>query len=122
MAYVRRLISEQYHENSVIRRYDVETPRSHYEWNWKPTFPKLVELELRISHECAHYFRMVPYSLAEAIWVNGLEAECGVPFCCVCECCVLYYPREPKVWSLTKLGCPHEGPVVLEVTLRPDSY
>lgn len=118
MAYVRRLVSEQWEEDCVIRRYEVETPRWCYELPWLADLPKLQFLELRISRKCAEYFRKVPYSVAETIWLEGLDSICGRPFCCFWEVSILYYPRELEVGVLS--GGAARGPIVLEVTLSRD--
>ncbi len=72
MAYLRWLVSEQKEDDWVVRRYEVETPQDYLECPYDVIFPKLVELELHISSECAKYFRKVPHSLAEAVWHGGL--------------------------------------------------
>lgn len=123
MAYVRSLRFERVSNDKVIRVYVVETPRWYRELSFYDvdvSFPKLVELELHISRECADYFRKVPYNLAETIWVEGLCSECCRPFCCTYEYAVLFYPREPDVSRMVELDRYHNGPVVLAVTLRPD--
>src|SRR3546814_8826078 len=101
MAYVRRLVSEQWEEDHVIRSYEVETPQWCYERHWLPDLPKLQLMELRISRECAEYFRKVPYSLAETIWLEGLDSICGRPFCCFWDVSVIYYRRELEVDGLS---------------------
>lgn len=86
-------------------------------------FPKLVELELRISHDCAHHFRKVPYGLAETIWVRGLRSWCCRPFCCSWDFEVLYYPALPQLRMLTTLSRPyHDRPIVLELGLNPPDH
>lgn len=80
MAYVLRKIFERHELGGVIRRYEVETPDWHVAWDLDVHFPRLVELELHISLQCADYFRKVPYSLAETIWVQGLKPACFEPF------------------------------------------
>jgi hypothetical protein len=92
MAHVRWLISEHRAPGCIIRRYEVERPQWLREWHLSVTFPKLVELELRVSQDCAAYFRKASYSLAETIWVQGLRPACNLPFCCGCEYPVLFYP------------------------------
>jgi hypothetical protein len=119
MAYVRWLKSERTDGEWVIRRYEVETPEWHYEWDLPVVFPKLVDLELRIFSECAHYFRKGPYSLAETIWVVGLKPACFRPFCCTWwDYEVLYHPREPVVDAITDIDHWRQGPVILQVTLQ----
>ena len=119
MADVRRLISEHRDHRSVIRRYEAKAPHWLAAYALEVIFPKLVELELRISQECADYFREVPYSLAESIWLGGLRPACFVSFCCDCQYSVLYYPREPKVRTVSNLAFRRTDPVVLAVTLSP---
>jgi hypothetical protein len=60
-------------------------------------------------------------NLTEAVWVQGLRPACFVPFCCGCEYGVLYYPREPKVRTVSKLAPFHTDPVVLAVCVTPDA-
>lgn len=119
MGYVRRTISEHLTEETVIRRYEVETPDWYARsWAFDVQFPKLVTLELRLSRECADYFAKTPLSLAEAVWDMGLQTACFKPFCC-CEYPVLYYPREPRVKPISALQRHHFGPVILSVVLGP---
>lgn len=119
MAYVRRLISEHREQGTIIRRYEVETPKWLMDCYLSVTFPKLVELELRIAQDCADYFSKVPYSLAETIWVQGLRPACNIPFCCGCEYDVHFYPREPSVRTSTELAPDHTEPVIFTVNLSP---
>lgn len=119
MGYVRRMISEHLTEETVVRRYEVETPDWYSRaWSVDVRFPKLVSLDIQLSRECADYFADAPLSLVEAIWTQGLRTACFEPFCC-CEYPVLYYPREPRVEPISDLQPFHDGPVILSVVLAP---
>ena len=64
------------------RRYVMETipidENSHLEWRCDS---KIIELELSLSPGTAIYFQDIPYTLAEAIWVSGIQgAYCCYPF------------------------------------------
>lgn len=123
MAYVRSLRYERASNDKVIRVYVVETPRWYLDlepYERCERFPKLVELELHISRDCAEYFGKVPYSLAEAIWIKGLTSLCGRAFCGTPECAVLFYRRAPEVSRIVELDSYHTGPVVLQVMFSSD--
>ncbi len=122
MAYVRRLVSQQSTNERIIRVYEVETPRWYAEWLLEVDFPKLVDLELHISPDCAHYFRKVPYSLAEIVWVRGLRSYCCKPFCCSWDFEILYYPIEPEPRMVTHLEPFHDRPIVLDLGLNTGGY
>lgn len=99
-----------------MRRYEVERPQWLNDRDLDVQIPKFVELELHIALDCAEYFRKVPYSLAETIWVQGLRPACFMPFCCDCQYGVLYYPRVPIVRPIRRIHLDHTGPMVLAVT------
>ena len=120
MSYVRYLISEEKLENGgAIRRYEVELPPEDELYDYgrdRRNYPKLLEMELRLSPKAVIYFKDTPYTLANTIWTQGVHPDCDVAFCC-CELPVLYSSLEPVIKCLTNIknfdeGCPH---IVLEV-------
>ena len=118
MSYVRTILSENHHnDGGVTRRYVMETipvdENSHLEWRCDS---KLIELELSLSPGAAIYFQDIPYTLAEAIWVSGIQgAYCCYPFCCA-DYQIPTYEQEAYVDDKTDWESRSAGePIILDV-------
>ena len=116
--FVRTILSENHHDDgSLTRRYVMETipidENSHLEWRCDS---KLVELKLSLSSGTAIYFQDIPYTLAEAIWVSGIQgAYCCYPFCCA-DYHIQNYEQEAYVDDKTDWESRSAGePIILDV-------